>query len=95
MIGIDPLTGAQKFSVTLDDWPGFVMIAGDGYAYVTCLNRDFGAPGSHKKTNHLNLMQVSNSGVYNEIKISDWVGPSTDIYEPSVTVITNADQELY
>jgi len=95
VIGIDPLTGTQKFSVTLDDWPGFawgIMIAGDGYAYVTCLNREFGAPGSHQETNHLNLMQVSSSGVYNEIKISDWLGPSTDIYDPGVSVITNADQ---
>ena len=93
VIGIDPTTGAQKFSVDLHSWPGFVwdiMIAGDGYAYVVSSSRDFSA-----NTSQLYLLRVNSSGAYDDFgAIYEWVSASGDILDPNVGMITNADQGI-
>ena len=93
VIGIDPATGAQKFSVDLHSWPGFVwdiMIAGDGYAYVVSSSRDFSA-----NTSQLYLLRVNSSGAYDDFgAIYEWVSASGDILDPNVGMITNADQGI-
>jgi hypothetical protein len=95
VIGIDPTTGAQKFSVDLDSWPGFVwdiMIAGDGNAYVAYSSREYGPPGSDIEYDQLKLLQVNSSGASASIEVYDWEGGSDDITDPGVSMITNADQ---
>ena len=103
VIGIDPTTGAQKFSVDLDSWPGFVwgiMIAGDGNAYVAYSSREYGPPGSYIEYDQgsyieydqLKLLQVNSSGDSASIEVYDWEGGSDDITDPGVSMITNADQ---
>ena len=93
VIGIDPTTGAQKFSVDLHSWPGFVwdiMIAGDGYAYVVSSSRDFSA-----NTSQLYLLRVNSSGAYDDFgQIAEWPGAGGDILDPNVGMITNADQGI-
>jgi len=95
VIGIDPTTGAQKFSVDLDSWPGFVwgiMIAGDGNAYVAYSSREYGPPGSNREYDQLKLLQVNSSGASTSMDVYDWEGGSDDITDPGVSMITNADQ---
>jgi hypothetical protein len=97
VVGIDPTTGTQKFSVPTDTsppgWGGTVdygiVIAGDGYAYTSYAYQD-GAGNMH-----LRLLQVDTSGASNKIEVREWApGTSIDIGEGDMRVdmITNADQ---
>jgi hypothetical protein len=96
VIGIDPTTGTQKFSVPLtrgvDDVSQAeyeLIVAGDGYAYVTYAYRDGAFPNEH---GHLMLLRVNSSGAYNDIHIFDWAGGAGDTITHDVPIITNADQ---
>jgi len=99
VIGVDPTTGAQKFSVPVpqglaSDVVG-LMIAGDGYAYVPydysfCLGPCFG------QVTHVALLRVDSSGDYDNIAILDQPGGLGGDSSGGVMVhmITNADQGI-
>ncbi len=103
VIGIDPTTGAQKFSIQLPmEAPGpplwgdgatqvyGVIIAGDGYAYVPSGNREM--LGTYED-NHLRLLRVDSSGAYDNINVYDWTSDISDLFPlEEVGMITNADQ---
>ena len=97
VIGIDPTTGTQKFSVPIESsstyWfePEGLMIAGDGYAYVPYEYRDDG-PGC--EVIHLGLLRVNSSGAYDDMKILDWPSESCEWDFLPVGMITNADQGI-
>ena len=93
LIGIDPTTGAQKFSVQATagtSWESAsgLMIAGDGYAYL---------PYSYNLCDgvvHLALLRVNSSGASDDMHIADSTyGICGDGQPPAeISVITNADQ---
>jgi hypothetical protein len=96
VIGVDPTTGTQKFSVPLTRGADDVeqeeyelIVAGDGYAYVTYAYRDGAFPNEH---GHLMLLRVNSSGAHNDIHIFDWAGGAGDTITHDVPIITNADQ---
>jgi hypothetical protein len=95
VIGIDPTTGAQKFSVPITlgfaftFWWRVPLIAGDGYAYVPYATSE--GCGSQCQTNHLKLLRVSSTGASSVIGIKDWSTGIFDIIPVSVGMITNAD----
>jgi hypothetical protein len=82
VIGIDPSTGTQKFSVPLpmklfdDDLPVYssfasaLMVAGDGYAYLPYGYREW--PSNGHVLNHFRVLRVNSSGTYDNIDILDW-----------------------
>jgi hypothetical protein len=97
VVGIDPTTGSQKFSVPLPQsdsaWGSVnvfgLIIAGDGYAYVPYANREL---SGSQELNHLALLRVNSSGDFDQAPIYDWtseVGDFVPIGE--VKMITNAD----
>ena len=92
VIGIDPTTGTQKFSVPILPIGADVVnsiIAGDGYAYVAYAYNERPDDGM---VNHLALLRISSSGVYENISIFDWnSGGSDTIPLEYVGMITNAD----
>ncbi len=104
LIGIDPTTGATKFSVPIppanvsQEPAGGIIIAGDGYAYVPHLYAEFPSPcgpdGSLTQLNHLKLLRVGSDGSYDDFGVFDWLSPSW-CHEGTVInwlqMITNAD----
>ncbi|MGP8176261.1 MAG: beta strand repeat-containing protein [Terracidiphilus sp.] len=103
VIGIDPTTGTQKFSVPipLDDTLGGsglpqrygLMIAGDGYAYIPYAYCE--RLGNDQEFNHLALLRVNSSGAYDSIKVYDWTTQVMDLIPVfEVNMITNADQGI-
>ena len=100
VVGIDPTTGAQKFSVPIAIpaghgaiCPGGMIIAGDGYAYVA-----YGwtsDPALYYMANHLRVLRLDSSGNSGVIDVADW---GSDFGEgcamQSVGMITNADQGI-
>ncbi|MGO9010158.1 MAG: hypothetical protein ACLQPN_08645 [Bryobacteraceae bacterium] len=104
VIGIDPTTGAQKFSIQLPmEAPGpplwgdgatqiyGIIIAGDGYAYVPYGIREMEIP----ETNHLRLLRVDSSGAYDNMNVYDWTGVTSDLFPlVDLSMITNADQGI-
>jgi hypothetical protein len=94
VVGIDPTTGAQKFSIPIPLGPaGYygVMIAGDGYAY---LPYTFGGQSpTAASTFHIGLLRIDSSGNYDDIDVFDVSNIcSSDICGVSIPMITNADQ---
>ncbi len=100
-VGIDPATGAQKFSVPLAMGSQFStfaefppVIAGDGYAYEPYV---YGGTIPGDLTMHLALLRVNSSGESDAIEITSWpgwAGPdlATDCgIDGVVNMITNAD----
>lgn len=91
VIGIDSATGAQKFSVAL---PGDVqlsngppiMIAGDGYAYVLYVARQY-----DPETDQVMLLRVNSSGAYDNIEIQGY----TDARAYAGTLFNNADTGVW
>jgi hypothetical protein len=101
VIGIDPITGAQKFSVPLAVQPYYqdptenlncssgrrfggvdvsrMIIAGDGYAYVSYAYPEGDASCSTGNPvsfiSHLRLLRVSSAGAYDIIPIQDVPAP--------------------
>ena len=93
IVGIDPTTGAQKFSVPVDapqgarSWSGdHLIIAGDGYAYLPYKYLDEGTG-----TGHIRLLRVSSSGTYDVIAVEDSFESCVECGWDS-RIITNADQ---
>ena len=92
VIGIDPTTGASKFSVTVQDqghifgsYPG-LFIAGDGWAYVPYAYKDA------SWIDHIKVLRVDTSGANSTIGITDVPGSSSN--DAGVHAITNADQGI-
>jgi len=105
VVGIDPTTGKQKFSVPMDlsgfaSQPNYFsgnytnpIIAGDGYAYVAYTYERYS--GAYDVI-HLMLLRVGSDGSSSKIDVHDW--QSADIPGPFafeaefLPPITNADQ---
>lgn len=89
LVGIDPTTGAQKFSVPFVDPSSYVLagpiVAGDGYAYVAYAYYD-----SDYVSQHLMVLRVSCSGEYDNITIQDFTPPNGNL-SMFANLITNAD----
>ncbi len=94
VIGVDPTTGAQKFSVPLVGRSDSLMIAGDGYAYMVDSSGE--RVGDQNRT-HLMLLRVDSNGAYAETEIKNWTASAPWWqYETCVSanIITNADQGI-
>ncbi len=101
VIGIDPDTAAQKFSVPVGGTAyagrqgtgvggSNLIIAGDGYAYVPYAYQE-PVPGTPQQ-NHLRLLRIDSSGVYNDIAIYDYATTYLETFiAAGVYTITNAD----
>jgi hypothetical protein len=96
VIGIDPTTGTQKFSVTLpagfaENAYGFI-VAGDGYAYMPWHYRTESYWEDGYVTFHLMLLRVNSEGAYNVMTLRDWrVYSAVDGALFWTNMITNAD----
>ncbi len=97
VVGIDGVTGAQKFSVRTSQPPypttglSQMIIAGDGYAYAPYYYwESCGSGGPPCATNHLRLLRVSSAGAVNDIRIAEWQSPPPDL-PMFASIITNAD----
>ena len=102
IVGIDPTTGAQKFSVQVNvpqdetSWlGGSMIIAGDGYAYLPYkyLNVYMDGAGESHYIGHIRLLRVSSSGASDAIAIEDGFESCVECSWGSY-IITNADQGL-
>ena len=106
VIGIDPTTGAEKFSVPLDhnqaglNCPeiggyvrGYPIVAGDGYLYVPYAYNEMADPIVGSTATHLWLLRVDSSGDYSKWHLMDWtiLGPWGMLNGLRVDMITNAD----
>jgi hypothetical protein len=99
VVGVDPTTGAQKFSVLIDhsdeaeDFKTYTpLIAGDGYAYFPYQYSECCNPGI---TAHIRLLRVDSSGNSDSIPIVDLPPTQYRGYwfdGLDVSAITNADQ---
>jgi hypothetical protein len=99
VVGIDPTTGTQKFSVPLPQdacaahYFCGLIIAGDGYAYVVyeAIAAD---PGAYYIDASVMLLRIGTDGSYDRIHVYDWVYAGDDYawntpYDAGM--ITNAD----
>jgi hypothetical protein len=102
VVGIDPTTGTQKFSVPVVDsgggpiseyeqWgdvsqPNGPIIAGDGYAYFAYIYRS-----SDCVLETLEVIRISISGAYDNIKILDLPANTCEWDWLHASIITNAD----
>ncbi|MGO9094239.1 MAG: hypothetical protein ACLQGV_03370, partial [Bryobacteraceae bacterium] len=107
LIGIDPSTGATKFSVPIPPSnvsqapAGDIIIAGDGYAYAPHSYADISSPCgpdfTSSQLDHLMLLRVGSDGSYDDFDVFDWASPSF-CHEGgiinSLGMITNADQGI-
>ncbi|HME05419.1 MAG TPA: IPT/TIG domain-containing protein [Bryobacteraceae bacterium] len=94
LVGIDPTTGTQKFSVSMGAvnnlGSGDTVIAGDGYAYAPYSYLDYGCSGSECQNNHFGMVRVGSDGSYTDVDIFDWTsGIEERLGVPGI--ITNAD----
>src|SRR5207302_8603175 len=98
-IGIDPITGTQKFpGVPIGPpeaeglWELGLMIGGDGYAYLAYAYKVFDPNTPGVVTYNIKLLRVNSSGVYDNIAITDWRGPNGEFFPLTwVNMITNGD----
>jgi hypothetical protein len=102
VVGVDPTTGTQKFSVPVVDsgggplsesqrWgdvsqPNGPIIAGDGYAYFAYIYRS-----SDCVLETLEVLRISSSGAYDNIKILDLPANTCEWDWLHASIITNAD----
>ena len=100
VVGIDPASGAEKFSVSLPQtpWPEgagplALAIAGDGYAYIPYSYRDFGPPDSGYEVVSLRMLRIDSTGNSTDFPVDQWTSRTTDLLPPlgGVNLITNAD----
>jgi hypothetical protein len=81
VMGIDPITGTQKFGVPransgANGSAGGLFVAGDGYAY-TQYERIDGC-GDNCVNHHVYLLRVNSVGASDDIHIMDWQGKVHD-----------------
>jgi len=94
VIGIDPITGGQKFSAPIEglEVAYGAIVAGDGYAYFPysyITNR-----GDSPVIRKLAVLRVDSSGDYSNIDISNYVSTYGQRLSWDVAMITNADQGI-
>jgi hypothetical protein len=107
VIGVDPASGARKFSIPLqvpadsesvthygpDIYP--IIVAGDGYAYVPYSYQAFHSeePDNGYITVHLRLIRLDSGGTYDMLTVWDWtdVDPEACGTQLFANIITNAD----
>jgi hypothetical protein len=110
VVGIDPITGAQKFSVTLPvpanavlpyQGGGQMIIAGDGYAYYSYGSVIPPPDGlnSEPTTCYSSVLRIDSSGNYDAIPVftstcGGWAGGASHAYVGGGNLITNADQGI-
>lgn len=109
VLGIDPASGAAKFSIPLRgndpsldriESGGFTrgntIIAGDGYAYVPYAYNELADPVDTATLTHFKLLRVDSSGNYSDPEIMHWTvaGPWGTINGLTANLITNADQGI-
>ena len=110
VVGIDPITGAQKFSVTLPvpanavlpyQGGGQMIIAGDGYAYYSygSLIPPPDGLNSEPTTCYSSVLRIDSSGNYDAIPVftstcGGWAGGASHAYVGGGNLITNADQGI-
>jgi hypothetical protein len=100
VFGIDPATGAKKFSVPLDGQYDMnqvfrAIVAGDGYVYVAWPYRDEWIDSDSRswEKGHLMLLQMDTGGVFQKFNVYDWTTGYEDwISMWGLSLITNADQ---
>jgi hypothetical protein len=95
--GIDPTTGAEKFSVP---FPNMYIsevvgpiIAGDGYAYMLYSATDSGTAESSVVS--LMLPRVNSAGASNNIQIQDFVRSAQHPIQLTTSMIANADTGVF
>jgi hypothetical protein len=109
VVGIDPITGTQKFSVAVpvhgvlphDAGPGQIIIAGDGYAYFSygsLLEPPDDLIGE-PTTCYSSVLRIDSSGNYDVIPAfaapcGTWPGGDGHAYVGRASMITNADQGI-
>jgi hypothetical protein len=94
LVGTDPTTGAQEFSVPYQQGEcnyGTVVVAGDGYAYIPFSDHDFSDPLMAKR--RMWVVRVNSSGASDIIDILSFEETNDD-YCANVGMITNADQGI-
>ena len=106
VVGINPTTGSQKFSVTapINGVPpvwgsGSLIIAGDGYAYYSYPYLDSINVGSNPAVCHLSVLRIDTSGNYTTIPVftstcGGWPGGAGHSALGGARMITNADQGI-
>jgi hypothetical protein len=105
VIGIDP-SGVQKFSVPIggelgngEDPPfitrglaGGIMIAGDGYAYISYADQVADGNSGNVCNDHLWLLRIGTEGAVDNIPIRDWTDQCWEMWaSASGSTITNGD----
>ena len=108
VIGIDPTTGTQKFTVpvnytssghplaaNLEFGAYSFIIAGDGYAYLPYTYNNH-CDGDTPQITHFMLLRINSSGAYDKFEVMNWVAdwPLCANQYLSVNTITNADQGI-
>ena len=110
VVGIDPITGTQKFSVAVPipanavlpyQGRGQMIIAGDGYAYYSYGSVIIPADGltGEPTTCYLSVLRIDSSGNYTPIPVftstcAGWAGGSSHAYVGGANMITNADEGI-
>jgi hypothetical protein len=95
VVGIDPITGALKFSVPVATSEmitlgSSMIIAGDGSAYLMYAYRETPGTGDGFLA-HIKLLRVNSSGEFSHINVHDWKDALTDEMYVDPHLITNAD----
>jgi len=108
VIGIDPTTGTQKFTVpvnytssghplaaNLEFGAYSFIIAGDGYAYLPYTYNNH-CDGDTPQITHFMLLRINSRGAYDKFEVMNWVAdwPLCANQYLSVNTITNADQGI-
>jgi hypothetical protein len=96
VIGIDAVTGAQKFRVPMPDEAvpnGDGIVAGDGYFYTTYGLRVSHLPeGQFTETIYVHVLRIASNGSYNDMPLLEWSCAFEEVpWIPGPTLITNAD----
>jgi hypothetical protein len=101
VIGIDPTTGAPKFTVQGTPFvpncevASFGMIvAGDGYAYFAYEYSEIPSDYVHIIIRHVMVLRVNSSGESDNIDVYDYANDNWGIDPVSTSMITNADQGI-
>ena len=77
VIGIDPLTAVEKFSITLPNPSSApdIIVAGDGFAYMAYAYQETSVAAGHLK-----VLKVDSNGASSQIDVFDWTGPYSGLF---------------
>ncbi len=98
VVGIDPVTAAQKFSIPVSipgsntqSSVGSFIVAGDGYAYLPYAYRPWGNGWGDVQTTHLRLLRIDTTGAYDDISVADFSTLYSEMFGVAVNMITNGE----